>query len=172
MRDSTRSAHGRTSVFAGRRGTSEGSQTGRKSRKSTKIGEISLRRCFANEPRDKNSICSLPGAPWCRCRSPRRAPGQSQELFLASQVALGDSPGAFGPRRRRPKTHPRRSRHAFGVLLGATGRPERVQGAILGRFWVPRGFSERRFWIDFRTGLDWTGPARPTMAHRDRARSL
>ena len=44
----TRSAKGRTSVFASRRSTFKGSQTSQKNRKSTKISEKSLRRCFAN----------------------------------------------------------------------------------------------------------------------------
>ena len=57
--DSTRSAKGRTSVFAGRRSTLEGSQTWRKSRKSTKIAEKSIRHRFANKPHEKNSIFSL-----------------------------------------------------------------------------------------------------------------
>ena len=39
---------------------------------------------------------------------------------------------------------------AFGTLLHATGSPERVPGAILTRFWVPRGVSEDRFSFDFR----------------------
>ena len=60
--DSTRSAKGRTSVFAGMRSTSEGSQTLRKNRKSTQIDNKSLRQCFANESPEQNSKFSLPGA--------------------------------------------------------------------------------------------------------------
>ena len=58
--DSTRVAIGRTSVFAGRRSTSEGSQTLRKTRNSTTIHRKSARRCFVNAPHEKNSMFSLP----------------------------------------------------------------------------------------------------------------
>ena len=60
--DVTRSASGRTLDFADRRGTLEGSQTLRKARKSSKVCEEWLRRRFANKPRGKKSIFTLPGA--------------------------------------------------------------------------------------------------------------
>ena len=148
--DSTRSAKGRTSVLTGRRGTKHIFRTLRKNRKSTKIVEKSLRRRFANEPREENSIFSLPDATWRRFWSPRRAPGRSWAHFLASPGALGDPPGAPGARRGRPKTLLRRSQDASGTLLGATGHPERVPGPILTRFWVPRDLCRDRFWFDFR----------------------
>ena len=150
MRNPTRSAKGRTFVFAGRRSTFKGSQTLQKTQKSKKIDEKSLRRCFANAPREKNSIIPLPDETWRRFWSPRRAPECSRAPFLTSWGALKDSLGAPGARRGRPKTLPRRSRDAFGTLLDATMCPERVLGAILSRFWVPRGVSGDRFSIDFR----------------------
>ena len=148
--DSTRSAKGRTSVFAGRRSTFKGSQTLQKNQKSKKIDEKSLRRCFANAPRKKNSIFPLPDATWRRFWSSQRAPECSRAPFLTFRGALRDSLGAPGARRGRPKTLPRRSRDAFGTLLDVTMCPERVLGAILSRFWVPRGVSGDRFSIDFR----------------------
>ena len=63
----------------------------------------------------------------------------------------GDAPDAPVVRRGRSGALPRRSRDAFGTLLDATGRPERVLGAILKRFWVsllstcPRPFLARPF---------------------------
>ena len=148
--DSTRSAKSRTSVFAGRRSTFKGSQTLPKKRKSTKIDEKSLRRCFVNALHEENSIFPFSNATWRRFWSPRRAPGRSRAPFLASWVALGDSPGTPGGRRGRSGTLPRRSRDAFGTLLDATGSPERVQAAILSRFWLPRGVSGDRSSVDFR----------------------
>ena len=148
--DSTHSAKGRTSVFAGRRSTFKGSQTLQKNRKSTKIDEKLLPRCFTNAPRKKNSIFSLMDATWRRFWSPQRAQEWSRALFLASRCALRDSLGAPGARRGRPKTLPRRSQDAFGTLLVATVCPERVPGAILSRFWVAQGFSRHRFSVDFR----------------------
>ena len=139
--DVTRSASGRTLDFADRRGTLEGSQTLRKARKSTKIDGKSLRRRFANEPRGKKSIFALPGATWRRFWRLRSIPGRSRALLLASRAALGDPPGDPGACRGRPETLPRRSRDAFRMLLGTTGRPERVAGSILSRFWVLRGSS-------------------------------
>ena len=111
--DSTRVAMGQTSVFAGRRSTSEGSLTLRKNRKSMKVVEKSLRRRCANEPREENSIFSFPDASWRQFRSTRRAPGRSRAPLLASRGALGDPPGVPGARR---------------------GHPERLPGPILNRF--------------------------------------
>ena len=54
----TRSADGPTSVFAGRRSTSEGSQTLRKSRKSTNIDGTLLRPCFSNKSCETKLIFS------------------------------------------------------------------------------------------------------------------
>ena len=148
--DSTRSVKGRTSVFAGRRSTFKGSQTLQKQQKSTKIDKQLLRRCFANAQHKENSIFPLSDATWRRFWSPWRAPRRSRVPFLASPVALGDSPGTPGGHRGRSGTLPRRSADAFGTLLHATGSPERVPGAILTRFWVPRGVSEDQFSFDFR----------------------
>ena len=99
-----------------------------------KIDEASLRRCFANELHEENSIFPLSNATWRRFWSPRRAPGRSRPPFLASWVALGDSPGTPRGRRGRSGTLPSRSGDAFRRLLHATGSPERVQAAILSRF--------------------------------------
>ena len=44
---------------------------------------------------------------------------------------------------------PRRSRDALGTLWAATGRPKKVPGVILNRFWVPQGVSRDRFSFDF-----------------------
>ena len=110
--DSTRSAKGRTSVFADRRSTFKGSQTLQKKQKSTKIDEKSLRQCFANAQRRENSIFPLPDATWCRFWSPRHAPRRSRAPFLASRGTLGDPPDAFAARRGRSETLPRRSRDA------------------------------------------------------------
>ena len=38
----------------------------------------------------------------------------------------------------RTEDAPRRSRDAIGMLLVATGRPERLPGPVMSRFWVPR----------------------------------
>ena len=124
--DLTRSAKGRTSVFAGRRSTFKGSQTLQKNQKSKKIDEKSFRRCFANAPRKKNSIFPLPDATWRRFWSSQCAPECSRAPFLTFRGALRDSLGAPGARRGRPKTLPRRSRDAFGTLLDATMCPEKV----------------------------------------------
>ena len=147
--DSTRSAKGRTFVFADRRSTLKGSQTLQKNQKSTKIDEKSLRQCFANAQRGEKSIFPLPDATWCRFWSPRRAPRRSRAPFLASRGTLGNPPDAPAARRGRSGTLPRRSQDAFGTLLDATGCPERVPGTIFIRFWVPRGLSGDRFSIDF-----------------------
>ena len=103
-------------------------------RKSTKIDGTSLRRCFANAPREKNSVCSLPGATWHRCWSPRRAPSRSWALVLASWGVFGDALGAPG----RAGDTLKRSRDDPGTSLGTSGRPVRVARPILGRFWVPQ----------------------------------
>ena len=92
--NSTRSAKGRTSVFAGRRSTFKGSQTLQKNRRSTKIDAKSLRQCFANAQRGENSIFSFPDATWCPFWSPRHAPRRSRAPFLTSRGALGDSQDA------------------------------------------------------------------------------
>ena len=60
--DSTRSANGRTSVFAGRRGTKQRFRIWRKNRKSTNIVEKLLRRACATQPCDKNSIFPISAA--------------------------------------------------------------------------------------------------------------
>ena len=109
--------------------------------KLTIIVKNTCRKGFASEPRDKNSIFSLPDDLWRRFWSPRRAPGRSRASFLASRGALGDPSGTPGARRGRSGTLPGRSGDAFGTLLHATGSPERVQAAILSRFWVPQGVS-------------------------------
>ena len=83
-------------------------------------------------------------APGCDLASILAAPkhfGRSRALLLASRAALGDPSGDPGACRGRPKTLPRRSREAFRMLLGTTGRPERVAGSILSRFWMLRGSS-------------------------------
>ena len=103
-----------------------------------KIVEKSLRRRCANEPRETKSIFSLPDATWRRFWSPRGASGRFRAPFLASRGALGKSPDAPRARRGRPKTLPRRSRDAIGMLLVAMGRPERLPGPVLSRFGVPR----------------------------------
>ena len=139
--DVTRSASGRTLDFADRRGTLEGSQTLRKTRKCTTIDGKSLRRHFTNEPRGKKSIFALPGATWRRFWRPRSAPGCSRTLLLASRAALGDPLGDPGACWGRPEMLPRRFWDAFRMLLGTTGRPERVAGSIFSRFWVLRGSS-------------------------------
>ena len=147
--DSTRSAKGRTSIFADRCSTFKGSQTLQKKQKSTKIDEQSLRQCFANAQCGENSIVPLPDATWCRFWSPRCAPRRSRAPFLASRGILGDPPDAPAARRGRSGTPSRRSRDAFGTLLDATGCLERVPRTIFTRFWVPRGVSGDRFPIDF-----------------------
>ena len=151
--DMTRSANGRTLDFADRRGTLEGSQTLRKARRSIKIDGKSLQRRFANEPRGKKSIFALLGATWRRFWRPWSAPGCSRTLLLASRAALGDPLGDPGACWGRPEMLPRRFWDAFRMLLGTTGRPERVAGSILSRFWVlleAPGSSRDRFGIDVR----------------------
>ena len=161
--DSTRSAKGRTSVFAGRRSTFKGSQTLLKNEKSAKIDETSLRRRFASATHDKNLIFSFLDATQCRFWSPQRASGHSRALFPASRGALGESPGAPGTCCGRAEAPSRRSRDALGMLLDATARPERVPGAILNRFLVPQGLSRDRFsikfWGDFQLILRASWPA-------------
>ena len=98
----------------------------------------------------KNSIFPRPDATWHRFWSSQCAPECSRAPFLTFQDALRDSLGAPGARRGRPKTLPRRSHDAFGTRLDPTVRPESVPGAILSRFWVPRGVSGDRFSMDFR----------------------
>ena len=115
--DSTHSAKGRTSVFAGRRSTFKGSQTLQKNRKSTKIDETSLRRCFTNAQREENSMFPLPDATWRRFWSSRRAPRRSRVLLSALERsrAILDAP-------------PRRS-WALLALLGVPWRSRARQGA-------------------------------------------
>ena len=137
--DVTRSANGRTLDFADRRGTLEGSLTLRKNQKSMKNDGRSLRRRFANEPREKNSMFALPGATWRRFWRPRSVPRRSSALFLASRAALGAPPGDPGARRGRSATLPRRSRNAFRTLLGSTGRPGRLPGGSRERFSINFG---------------------------------
>ena len=125
MSDSTRSVKARTFVFAGRRGTFKGSLMLQKYNNSTKIGEKSAQCRFAHETHERKSIFSFPDATARRFWLPRRAPGRSRALFLASQGVLGGSQCAPGARRGRAKTLPARSRVA----------PERSPE----RSWVPRG---------------------------------
>ena len=119
-------------------------------RKSIEIEKKSNENQSASEPCQDNSIFLFPDATWHRFWSPRRAPRRSRAPFLAFRGALGDSPGTPGGRRGRSGMLSRRSGDAFGTLLHATESPEKVPGAILTRFWVPRGVSEDRFSVDFR----------------------
>ena len=136
MSNSTRSAKGRTSVFASRRSTLKGSQNSPKQRKSKKIDEKLLRRCFTKALREKNSIFSLPDAARCRFWAPRCAPECSRALLPASRDALGDLPGAPGACRGRSQDAPETS---LGPSWAPWGVPMRVPGPIWGLFWVPRG---------------------------------
>ena len=140
---------GQTSVFASRRSTSEGSLTLRKSRKSTKIVEKSLRRRCANEPRENKSIFSLLDATCCRFWSPRGAPRRSRAPFLASRGALGQSPDTPGAHRGRPKTLQRRHRDALGCHGASREAPGTGYESILG---APSR-SRDRFCIEFRADL-------------------
>ena len=142
----TRSAKGRTSVFASRRSTLEGSQTLQKNQKLTKIVEKSVRRRFANEPSEKNSIFSLADATRRRFWSPRPSPERSRAPLWASRAVLGDSPGAPGARRGRSRDAPRRlwdvpERH-WASRVGPGTDFKSTLGAP--------GMLRDRFWIDFR----------------------
>ena len=116
-----------------------------KNQKLTKIVEKSVRRRFANEPSEKNSIFSLADATRRRFWSPRPSPERSRAPLWASRAALGDSPGAPGARRGRSRDAPRRLRDVperhwasrvgpgtdFRSILGAPGP---LPGPILDRF--------------------------------------
>ena len=117
--------------------------------KLTTIVEKTFRKRFANAPREENSIFSLTNATWRRFWSPRRAVGRSRALFLVSRCVLGSLLGGPGACRGRPGTRARRSRDAFGTLLGASGRPERVPGSILVQFRVPRETMQMDFGVHF-----------------------
>ena len=69
----------------------------------------------------------------------------------ALQGALSGVPGRPWRLSGRSGRPPRRSGDALRMLLQATGSPERVPGAILNRFWVPRCVSGDRSSIDFRS---------------------
>ena len=124
--DSTRSAKGRTFVFASRRSTLEGSQARQKHAKSRKLDRTLLGRRFASEPRARSSPFSIPCASQPRFSSPRRAPRRSKALLLVPRGDLGDLLGAAGARWGRPKTLPRRSWDNLGNLLGCVRRSEEV----------------------------------------------
>ena len=70
----------------------------RRSRKSMKIDEKSLRPCFVNALRGKNAIFSLSGATRRRFWPPGGAPERSRAPLAASRGALGDPPGPSPPR--------------------------------------------------------------------------
>ena len=63
-------------------------------------------------------LSGVPGRPWGLSGRSRDAPEAPRDT---------------------PKALPRRSQDPFGMLLGASGRPERLPGAIFSRFWVPQG---------------------------------
>ena len=63
-------------------------------------------------------------------------------LLLASRAALEDPLGDPGACWERPEMLPRRFWDAFRMILGTTGRPERVQGTTLSRFGVPEYLSQ------------------------------
>ena len=76
-----------------------------------------------------------------------------RDSFLASRGVPGEPPGAPGARRGRPEALLRRSGDALGTLLGATRRPDRVPGTILGALGTLRDRFSIDFWIDFRVGF-------------------
>ena len=162
MCDLTPSANGRTFVSASRRSTFKGSQTLQKNRKSTKISDKSLRRCFANAQREENEF-SAPGRDLASILIVSACSGALQGVLsdvpVRSWRPSRHSRGAPRTLRDAPKTLPRRLRDA----LGRVGVSERVPGAILYRFWVPRGVSGYRFSIafcdDFRFILRASWPA-------------
>ena len=139
----------------------------RTSENRAKIERKSSESRSASAPRKENSMLPLPA---CRNRSLfrlfRRFGGPEKRLAHSE----GFSGGSRGPRKivgcppkvflglpRPPRASPgrsetllKRTRDAFGTLFDSTGRPERVPGAILGRFWVPRCVTRDRLSIDFR----------------------
>ena len=140
MRHLTRSAKGRTFVFAGRRSTFKGLAGFAGKTKLTKIDEKSLRCSFAHEPHEKNVFFHS----WTRL-----------SIDSGCLGALPDAPRrSFWPRRTALQTlrvlpehardAPRRSKDTPGTLLGATGRAQRVPGSILRRFWEPWSLSRDR----------------------------
>ena len=128
--DSTRSAKGRTSVFAGMRSTSEGSQTLRQTRKSTRM----LQPGRAKKTRFPRSRTRL-GVDFGRLGALLGAPGRS---FWCPGAALGIAWAALGP----AGDAPRRSRDT----------PETPSG----RSWTPRGVP-RVSWDRFRVDLGCPG---------------
>jgi len=87
----------------------------------------------------------------------RKKVGSLREIFWGLPGTLKNRglphKGFFGAPRASPgrsETLPNRSRDAFGTLFDSTGRPERVPGAILGRFCVPRCVTRDRLSIDVR----------------------
>ena len=111
---STRTTKGRTFIFADRHGTFKGLLTLQQHRKSIAIDQKSLRLCFANAQRNKNSIFFFPG--------------RDQASILVASARYQALPGALSGVPARP--------------LGLSGRSWGVSGAfsggllaLLGRTW-------------------------------------
>ena len=114
---------------------SEGSQTLRKRRRSTKIDKKSLRQCFVSESRETNMFFSLPDATWRRFWTPRRAPGRRRVSFLASRGHSATSralPGHAGDA-------PRCLRDAPEMLPALSVAPWGVPGGSWDRFLLDCG---------------------------------
>ena len=133
--DSNDCAQGRTFVFAGRRGTLEGSQARQKLAKSWKLEVATLLRHFPSEPREKSSMFSISSATQPRFSSPRHAPGCSRALLFVPRDDLGDPLDAAGAFRGRSKT------------------PRDAPGTASGRSWVPMALQAGSIWLDW-AGLD------------------
>ena len=132
--ESIRSAKSRTSVFASRRSTSDGSLSFGASPKSTEIVENSHRKRFSIMLHGKYSILSLPDVPWNRFWPLRPAPGRSWALSLAFLGAFVDSLSARGAHRGLPETLPRRSRDVPKIRSGRSWRSRGVLRASRERF--------------------------------------